>query len=247
MVDCAYSTNVAQAASADTSIWSPEASQLFFWRPVAGLGTGSAVGLSSPVITGSATTRTPATTNYMTQRSRIAFPTAVTAGTVVGIRQNSNANGVFYPSLKWAAVQRIAFETISANMRFFCGMSLVTTPTDVDPNSLVNSVGIGCSAAGNLQLYTNDASGTATQIDLGSGFPVAAAACYQLSVYNDPSGSVVTRVARLDVPGAVDFRTLSADIPVATSALSAQAWLTNHTDAQIDVFGHLGFEGAIAL
>ena len=49
-------------------------------------------------------------------------------------------------------------------------------PTDVEPSTLLNVVGLGWDAAdANCQIMHNDGAGTCTKIDLGGSFPVPSA------------------------------------------------------------------------
>ena len=63
--------------------------------------------------------------------------------------------------------------TSTATDRFFMGLKPAANPTDVNPSTLANIVGMGWDSADtNVQIMTNDASGTATKIDLGASFLV---------------------------------------------------------------------------
>jgi hypothetical protein len=65
-------------------------------------------------------------------------------------------------------------------------------------DTLLNCIGIGSDALDtNLQIFHNDATGTATKIDLGSNFPAnrtagaAMTTMYSVSIYNDNNSSNV--------------------------------------------------------
>ena len=62
---------------------------------------------------------------------------------------------------------------VSNTSKRFCWLrNSPSAPTDVSPTTLVECFGMGWDDANdtNIQIFHNDASGTATQIDLGSGF-----------------------------------------------------------------------------
>ena len=93
--------------------------------------------------------------------------------------------------------------------------------------SLQNIIGIGSDALdSNLQVFTNDTSGTATKIDLGANFPAnrtsgsALTTIYQVQIYN-PSGSanVYYKVVNLETGNSVEG-TLTSDLPAHTQGLN---------------------------
>lgn len=93
--------------------------------------------------------------------------------------------------------------------------------------SLQNIIGVGSDALdSNLQIFTNDATGTATKIDLGANFPAnrtagsAITTIYQVQLYN-PSGSssVYYKVSNLETGNSTEG-TLTNDLPALTQGLN---------------------------
>ena len=125
--------------------------------------------------------------------------------------------------------------------RQFCGLSSLTTvvaiSSTVTVESLTNIIGMGSDAADtNLQIFHNDASGTATKIDLGVNFPanktgaVANGEAYQLELYNEfGSTSVKYRVRKLS-DGTEVTGTISTNLP--TVAIGPQIVRTSGSTSQ---------------
>ena len=103
-----------------------------------------------------------------------------------------------------------------------------SAPTDVNPSSQTNCIGIGWDASDtNIKLIYNDGSGTATKVDLGVARPTtdrttSAGVIYQLALSCDPAGSQITWQLDELVAGTTLGSGVisSADIPAATTALA---------------------------
>ena len=97
----------------------------------------------------------------------------------------------FVYSVTWGPVIGVS----NTSKRAFAGLrNSPSAPTDVSPTTLVECFGMGWDDANdtNIQIFHNDASGTATQIDLGSGFPIPTADrtdFYTLYVYVPKGGA----------------------------------------------------------
>jgi hypothetical protein len=113
----------------------------------------------------------------------------------------------------------------TASHRFFMGMRDVGTPTDVEPSTFLRCIGIGYdSADANLQFIRNDATGTATKIDLGASFAIPTtdrAAIWRLRMFSPPgpTQSVSYEVTNIDT-GVVASGTVTTDLPSTTSFIS---------------------------
>lgn len=160
---------------------------------------------------------------------RARYSSIATAGSIGGLRTTTsqwflsntpNLGGFFF-------VCRFGLAVTATGNRVFVGLrSAVGTqnsnvetaiPDNVEPSTLTNMIGFGCdSTDGNLQLMTNDATGTATKIDLGSNFSSQSAATYFYEVrLFAPSGSssaVRYSITRLN-DGVVVQGTVTADLP----------------------------------
>ena len=97
----------------------------------------------------------------------------------------------FIYSVTWGPVIGVS----NTSKRAFAGLrNSPSAPTDVSPSTLVECFGMGWDDANdtNIQIFHNDASGTATQIDLGSGFPIPTADrtdFYTLYIYVPKNGA----------------------------------------------------------
>lgn len=118
--------------------------------------------------------------------------------------------------------------TSNATSRFFMGLKPAANPTDVEPSSLANIIGLGWdSADANLQIMHNDASGAATKEDLGASWPVPAvntASIYKLDLLCAPGGSEIFWTVTDIITGATTNGSVTTDLPVATTAIAPHMW-----------------------
>ena len=184
---------------------------------------------------GTTTVAPIATTNLHAMMRRIdhlVLTAAVTAA--AGLRGGTNfwrvgrsaaAPGGFLARIVWGPATGVATTT----NRAFCGMRPTAAPTDVEPSSLLNIVGMGWDAADtNIQMMTNDGTGVATKIDLGASFPVPTVdrqEVYEMQLFspNSLTQSVSYRVIRYNTTdktiAAQTSGTLTTDLPVVTQLL----------------------------
>jgi len=211
-----------------------------WWNPIGGATTAPlALGIAAPTATGTATARTVATTNMFTAARRLGYVGATSAGSSAGPRLNvlqfwrgNAANlGGFMLSLRFG----ISDAATVAGARMFAGMCGVTTAlTSAEPSTFTNIIGMGYdSSQTSFRILYNDASGTASSVDLGSNFPTQTLSTdlYELVLYCKPYESYVYyRVERLNT-GHVATGTLSTDIPANTQLLAPQLWRNNGATA----------------
>lgn len=193
-------------------------------------------GVATPTATGTATAVTLGTADIYGYEAKVEALVTVAATTAVaGFRNNDRLVTVGGPA---AGVGGFAFTTrggpatgvATATSRFFMGLANSTVaPTDVEPSSITSIVGIGYDAADtNLQIMHNDATGTATKVDLGASFPVPTtdrSAWYELALYS-PKGttqSVNWTVTNL-ITGATASGTITTDMPAASAGLCPRIW-----------------------
>ena len=143
------------------------------------------------------------------------------------VGKDANAPGGFLCRCMWAP----ATGGTVATLRAFVGLAdWSAAPTDVAPAGRTNIIGMGWERGvdTNIQLYCNDASGTASKIDLGSGFPIPITdrpPPYELQLYspNSLTRSVSYRVIRYasddKVIAAEASGTLTTDLPAVTTLL----------------------------
>lgn len=194
------------------------------------------VGTAALTATGTATAANVATTNVYT-RMRILESLVTTAST-------SAVAGFHQPAVQYTlggTSQFAGFHLVArfgpstgvttSTRRLFAGLSSSTSaPTDVNPSSLTNIIGVGYDAADtNMQIMHNDASGTATKIDLGASFPRPSAdrtKMYELALFSPPNGGSEVDYMVTDLgTGAVASGTISsADVPATTTFLGFRCY-----------------------
>lgn len=211
-----------------------------FWWSAPGSGTAlTSLGLALPTVTGSATARAPTTAGTVpASLRRVGYTSVATAGSLAGIRSaaaflwRGNAAGRGGWFLRWRVIPTDAAAV--AGERTFCGLGGAAAPTNVEPNTLTNVVGVcQLSTSNNWHIITNDGAGVATTIDLGANFPANTLStdAYELSLYCAANGAAIQwRFERLWT-AFVASGTLTTDLPVNTVMMALQLWRTNNATA----------------
>ena len=209
------------------------------WSPIGNSTTVPiADGIAAP--TGSsATARTTATTNLFTSMRRLGYVGATSAGSSTGPRLNVlqywRGNAVNLGGFMLVIRFGVSDAATVAQSRTFVGMCGVTTAlSNANPSTFTNIVGVGNdSTQTTLRILYNDASGTASSIDLGANFPsnTLSTDIYELVLFCEPNSSVINyRVERLNT-GHVATGTLTTDLPANTQLLAPQLWRNNGSTA----------------
>jgi hypothetical protein len=217
-----------------------------WWNPPGNSTTVPAVnGMSAYTTVGTATARNVATTNMFVRMKRLGFVSAATTGSLTSIRHpyaqftigNGSGLGGFTKVIRFGISDAATVSTA----RMFIGMSSsIAAPTNVEPSTLTNSIGVGHGASdSNLKLYYGGSTAQ-TPIDLGSNFPknTLSVDVYELILFSSPNitNTVYYRVTRLNT-GAVAEGTLTAttagtQLPSATTLLNMTwCYRTNNTTA----------------
>ena len=208
------------------------------WMPPGGSVTVPGVfGMAALTATGTATARAVATTNLLTRMTRLGFVSAATAGALAGAREavakyTTGAGpglGGFFARYRFG----ISDAATVAGARMFVGLDALTAaPTNIDPSTKVNCVGVGqIAASDNLQIIYGKATAN-TPIDLGADFPANTAAdAYELNLFSPPAGGVHWQVRRLNTAFEASGFLASADTPAATTLLCHQLWRCNNATA----------------
>ena len=209
------------------------------WNPIGNANNlPLAEGIAAPTSTGTATVRTVATTNLFASLRRLGLVSAATAGSLAGLRlaaaQFWRGNGAGLGGFTFYCRFGTSDAATVSGARMFVGLSASTgAPTNVEPNTINNSVGVGqIAASNNLQIITRDAT-TAATTDLGASFPASTLSVdvYDLLLFCAPNGSTIGyRVERMNT-GDVAEGTLSTNLPVNTTLLGIQLWRTNNATA----------------
>jgi hypothetical protein len=206
------------------------------WIPPGGSTTVPGVfGMAALTGTGTATTRAIATTNRLQRMTRLGYVSAATAGSLAGAREAlakyttgaGSGLGGFFARYRFAPSDAAAV----AGARMFVGLSAATgAPTNVEPNTLVNAIGVvKLSTSANLHVYGAGAT-VGTPVDLGANFPAGDnIAAYELSMFSPAAGGCQWQVTRLDT-GDVASGTFAA-VPLGTVLLCHQLWRTNNATA----------------
>lgn len=219
-----------------------------YWLPP---GNGTTVpgvfGMLALTATGTATARNVATTKAFTRAQRLGFVSAATAGSLGGARIAAGqiTTGVSGAPALGGFLFRCVFgcsdAATVAGARQFVGVSSTTgAPTNVEPSTLTNSIGIGHGAADtNLKLYYGG-SAAQTPIDLGANFPANTLSTdiysLELSCAVGVNNSVTYIVKRLNTgnfaTGTLSAATPGTHLPANTTLLAPlQAWRSNNATA----------------
>jgi hypothetical protein len=228
-----------------TGLESPLQSSLALKRVMRANPTGNGTAVANEgmnhVAVGTATSRAVETTNFFRRMRRVGYVSTSSAGSLAGPRHQlaqlttgtgAGVGGFF-------VVIRFGFSAVVADMRAFIGVwNYVGAPTNVEPSTLTNCIGVGKGAADtNLSLFYG---GTAAQtpIPLGANSPANTANvdAYELALFAPPdvAQTVYWQVTRLNT-GHVASGTLTggaAVLPAADVLLTPfQAWVSNNTTA----------------
>ncbi len=209
-------------------VWKAQATQTVF----------SVIGGNGPTAVGTATAASIATTNLVTYTPRLEYLVTVAATTAIaGFRGVSTVVSAGGPSAglggfafvgRWGPATGVATTT---NRAFFGLANVTSAPTDVEPSTTLNCICMGWDAAdANIQIMTNDATGTCTKTDLGAAFAVPTTdrtALYELSLYS-PKGTTqsVAWMATNLISGATASGTITTDLPSTTTLLAPRGWMS---------------------
>lgn len=192
--------------------------------------------------------RNVTTGTMFTRMRRLGYQSAATAGSlcssrvaVAQITPGDSGLGGFTKIIRFGVSDPVV---PVAAARMFVGISATTSAgTNVEPDTWLNSIGVGCRAADtNLQLF---ASGTTKQtpIDLGANFPgtTSNTDVYELALFSPATtDSVFWQVTRLNTGHMAAGVVLSGGgvTGPASSVLLTylQAWRTNNTTASTVAF-----------
>jgi hypothetical protein len=208
-------------------------------------------GFTAPTVTGfTATARNIATTNLFTQMRRLGYVTTAIAGQVGHWRGNARqftiGNGAGRGGFSYIIRFGISDPATVSDARMLMGMSVIAAPSNVEPSTLTDTIGVGHGAADtNLKLFYGG-SAAQTPIDLGAGFPITAGSVemYELALFAPPGTTDVTyQVTRLSDRTSASGTltgTLGVALPLPTTLLGYWGFRTNNASAlvvAIDVAG----------
>jgi len=217
-----------------------------YWDPPGNATTVPGVfGYTAITATGTATARNVATTNLFSRMRRLGFVSSAVAGNLAGPRVavaqvtigDGSGNGGFYKICRFGCSDAATV----AGARQFVGVSSNTgAPTNVEPSTLTNSIGVGHGAADtNLMMYCGGSSAQ-TPVNLGVNFPANTlnTDVYELALYSPSNDSThvyweVTRVNTGNVATGTFTGTAGTAIPASSTLLTyQQAWRSNNATAK---------------
>lgn len=211
------------------------------------------LGYTTFSIIGTATARTIATTNLFTRMRRLGYVSATTAASLAAARVASAqiTIGVTLGTVKAGGFFKVCRFGCSdaatvAGARQFVGIGTTASPTNIEPSTLINCVGVGHGAADtNLKLYSGGATAQAP-IDLGVNFPANTLSVdvYELALYCAVGSSVIEwQVTRLNTGDTISGTlngAVGTAIPASTTLMSYMtAWRSNNATALavgLDIF-----------
>ena len=210
--------------------------------PGAGFNVISTVGIGTD-LTGSRFTQALSPTSRYRSDARVAISQNTVAGwgTNAGFSRGSGGGGGYKGRMIFAPNEGAT----RAGHRLFIGTRPFVTPSDVDPSTLTNIFGIGYDSADTqVQLFHNDAVGTATKVALGASFPKPTAneaVIYDLVITCLPSASSVSYLLTERISGATASGSISSDIAASGVSLDFAAYMSQGgggaVPIQLDIFG----------
>jgi len=179
------------------------------------------------------TAQSVASTNFATKQIRLRYyATSVTGGRYTGTRGSAllwYIQGGFH----YVCDFNISDTSYSAGCQQFYGMAGQTTDlsygtsTPILVSTLINIVGVGNEVGDtNLQVFHNDATGTASKIDLGIDFPAnrtsgaISTTFYSVHLYNTPSSTDVHYKVTNNETGVVATGVVSTNLPLSSQGLN---------------------------
>jgi hypothetical protein len=212
-----------------------------YWNPPGNATTVPGVfGFTAPTVTGfTATSRTVATTNALTRMRRLGYVTSATAGTVGHWRtlnQFTLGGGTGLGGFIYVLRFGISDAATVAGARMFMGFrSANPTPTNVEPSTLTNCIGVGHGAADtNLKIFYGG-SAAQTPIDLGASFPLNLSTTpYELVLTSPPGTTQVDWQVTNIATGATQAGTITGAatvIPQETTLIGPWGFRTNNATA----------------
>lgn len=191
---------------------------------------------NAPTAVGTATARAVSNTNLFSRMRRLGYVSAAAAASLTSLRQASAAiylgdgSGLqgFFKAIRFGCSDAAAITPGVNGARQFVGIAASTSaPTNVQPSTLTNVIGVGHNAEdSNLKIYYGG-SAAQTPIDLGANFPANTLSVdmYELVLFSPPNqnGVVHYRVTRLNTGHRAEGTLPTSNgvnLPATTTALS---------------------------
>lgn len=215
-----------------------------YWNPPGNANTVPGVfGITAFTAIGTATARNVATTSLATRMRRLGYPSAATAAAFAGVRtgvaQFTAGSGVIRSGSGFTLIERWVESTpaVVAGQRAFAGVSSSTSaPSNVEPSTLTNSIGIGQLSTDATQWYWIQG-GSAAQIAIPVGTNIGAPGTasntvWELAIYC-PTMTANTFYLQLTnvstgVTSSITMSGTAAQVPQSTTLLAFRHWACNN-------------------
>jgi hypothetical protein len=184
--------------------------------------------------TGTATAYTVANTSRIAAIPVVeALVTTASTSAVAGFRINAlpfrlgqiGGAGLLYMR---TLVRNATGGSVGSSRGFFGLRGSSAAPTDVNPSSLTNIIGLGWDSPDTrLSIMYNDASGTASRVDLGANFPRPTAdrsQAWDFTILSDGQGNVYWAVINL-ANGATASGVITTNLPAGNTLLTFNSYI----------------------
>lgn len=216
-----------------------------YWNPPGNATTVPGIfGYTTLLTVGTATARNVGSSNLFNRMRRLGFVSSATAGNFAAARVavaqvtvgDGSGNGGFYKICRFGCSDAATV----AGARQFVGVSSSTAaPSNVEPSTLTNSIGIGHGASDTNMMVYYGGSTAQTPISLGSNFPINTLGVdvYELALFAPPNSNntvyyEVTRVNTGNVATGTLTGTAGVALPSSSTLLTyQQAWRCNNNTA----------------
>jgi len=134
----------------------------------------------------------------------------------------------------WFCSIRFGVNATPTNLKMFFGMTAVQPPVGTDvPSTLLRGIGIGCDdAATTLHIYNNDASGGASDANLGANFPSRdTTTMYDVFLFLRPGGTVFDYYVVNLGTGNTASGSINSNLPPTTDFMTPIVWMSNGASA----------------
>lgn len=204
--------------------------KIAFWTAVPSANAGQSLGFTAASV-GTATTANVSTGSLFSSMRRLDYlVTTPATSAIAGFFQGPVANNFYFRGVDnyggFHMVMRFGGATgmATSTHRFYAGFTSVTAnPTDAEPNSRSDLIGVGYGASdANWKLMHKTGSGAATEVDLGASFPRQSAdrtKMYDLALFCPPAGTSVFYEFTDLTTGAVTAGEITTNLPAATTLL----------------------------
>jgi hypothetical protein len=172
-------------------------------------------------------------TNFATKQIRLRYyASTVSGGRYTGTR-GSALLWYIHGGFKFVCDFNISDTSYSAGCQQFYGLAgqitdlAYGTATGILVSTLINIVGVGSeNGDANLSVFHNDATGTATKVDLGVGFPAnrtvgaISTTVYSIKLYNECMSTDVKYEVKNNETGSIANGTISTNLPLTSQGLN---------------------------